>query len=311
MPVPETEKEDTDVTTRNSLAKAIPILATMLAGLALLAPAGRTQDFSKNCGDTMHLMADGRIVEGRLGNNAGDHLVWFRFSTRPGVSYSIEAHMPVQPASATPTVEVFNVGDVDFFVQCQTGPSTVTTRNTTAIAPIIRHNGMRVSLAGTGADLLVRVSGFLGQVLSMQLSETTLFDPRWSTFGGFHTEFGFRNTTNATINGTLTLLNDDGTVNTTSSFAIPANGTVFRDTRAAALIGPTGLEVPNDSKGSAQFTHDGPPAAVVADAFIVHPGFPSGPFVVPASSKLPASMPTKRALGTASPTTPRTALRGS
>ncbi len=121
----------------------------------------------------------------------------------------------------------------------------------------------------------------LSHDVTARLVETTLFSPRWSTFGGFHTEFGFRNTTNTAINGTLTLFNDDGTVNTTSSFAVPVNGTVFRDTRAVAVVGSDGLNVADDKKGSAQFTHNGPRGAILADSFIVHPGFATGPFVVP------------------------------
>ncbi len=254
------------MTTRKGLGNFVLLWAAMLPALTLLAPVARAQDFSKRCDGTTHLMADGRIVDGRLGNNAGDNIVWFRFTTLPGVSYSIEAHMPVQPASATPTVDVFNVGDVDLLVQCSTGPSTVTTRNTTAIAPLIRHNGMRVSVTGTGNDLFVRVTAFLGQVLSMQLSETTLYNPLWSTFGGFETFYRFQNSTNSACNATLRMVNDAGTEVANTTIPMMANSTA-----PTIFTGPMapggGLGLADNQAGQAVITHNCPPGAIQVDGF--------------------------------------------
>lgn len=63
---------------------------------------------------------------------------------------------------------------------------------------------------------------------SVSVTETTLYNPRWSTFSGFNTSWGFHNTTNVTLNVTLTVIRTTGEVLATDTFTVTAGRVVFK-----------------------------------------------------------------------------------
>jgi hypothetical protein len=89
-----------------------------------------------------------------------------------------------------------------------------------------------------------------------------MFSPAWSDNGTFDTFYSFQNTTGATLHGTLTLLNPAGTVVTTSTLTIAPGQTASTNTLA--------LGIARNQTGTARFTHDGPPGAIVAEAAIAN-----------------------------------------
>ena len=97
---------------------------------------------------------------------------------------------------------------------------------------------------------------------TITVSETTMFSPGWSTIGGFQTFWSFLNTTNATINGTLTLLNPTGTQIAAVGLGIPTNRAVFPSTITMGIAA--------NQAGTARFIHDGPPGAVLAEGAITN-----------------------------------------
>jgi len=98
--------------------------------------------------------------------------------------------------------------------------------------------------------------------VSFTWSDTTMYSPAWSTNGTFNTFYSFQNTTTASLNGTLTLLDTAGAVLSTVMVPIPAGQTVATNTQA--------LGSARNRTGTARFTHDGPPGAVVAEAAIAN-----------------------------------------
>jgi hypothetical protein len=97
---------------------------------------------------------------------------------------------------------------------------------------------------------------------SIQLFDTTLLSPFFTTAGGFESFYRMVNTTNAQIEGELTFFSSAGAVIATAPVVIPAGGnspTIF--------TGATGLNIPDNQAGPVRFTHDGPPGGVLIDAF--------------------------------------------
>jgi hypothetical protein len=89
-----------------------------------------------------------------------------------------------------------------------------------------------------------------------------MYSPAWSTNGAFNTYYSFQNTTGEALNGKLTLVDTAGAVLSTFNLAIPAGQPVSTNTQA--------LGVTRNRTGTAKFTHDGPPGAVLAEAAIAN-----------------------------------------
>ena len=96
------------------------------------------------------------------------------------------------------------------------------------------------------------------------VEETTLFNPGWSTGGGFNTFYSLLNTTNTTINATLKLFNLAGTELSSTNLMIPAGQLTATNTSA--------LGIAAGQAGFATLTHDGPPGAILPDAAIANFG---------------------------------------
>ncbi len=119
----------------------------------------------------------------------------------------------------------------------------------------------------------------------VRVEETTLFNPLWSTFGGFETFYRFQNATNSACSVTLRMVNDAGTVVANSTQPIPANSTA-----PTVFTGPMaqgGLNLANDQAGGATITHNCPPGAIQVDGF-------TGRFDLAAPVVLPIKIQTAR-----------------
>ncbi|PYQ07253.1 MAG: hypothetical protein DMF82_04305 [Acidobacteria bacterium] len=206
------------------------------------------------CNAESPLVADGRLTAGTIGAGATQ---WYGASLHLGGSYSVEFKSVTGTAGPPGALTVFKGDD-----GCAPA-STLTTRDTTSIDPGATANTVRVSFTASGGEpfyrlRLVNAGGAMG--VTVNVAETTLYGPAWSTNASFDTFYSFRNTTGASLSGTLTLLDAAGAVVATAPMTLPAGGTAAANTAA--------LGVARNRVGTARFTHDGPPGAVVAEAAI-------------------------------------------
>lgn len=111
-----------------------------------------------------------------------------------------------------------------------------------------------------------------GYTYNIRLVDTTLFNPRWSTYSGFATQWGFNNNSNSSISGTLTIYDSNGSVLKTKNVSLPAGRVTFYSS------GPSDLNLPNNKAGTAMFAYIGPPGAIQADAYFLNA---SGSVIVP------------------------------
>jgi hypothetical protein len=204
------------------------------------------------CGNETVIVTDGRIVQSTI---PASTTFWFIFDGTVGRSYSIEIKDPVDPYGASPgTLTVYGPSS------CST---VITTRNTYLILPTIIGTGSRVSFTATGARIRFTVANSVAspRPYTVSVSETTQSNPRWSTIGGYTSQWGFHNTTNATISGNLRVYTTAGTQVANTTFSVSSGRVVFQSS--------TGLAIAADQSGNATFTHDGPPGAIQADAYMI------------------------------------------
>ncbi len=214
-------------------------------------PAGATE-----------IIADGRIVQSTI--PAGQTFAYF-VGGRPGNSYVLEVRN-----------DGLNAGDASFGIgnllvipanqNVCTSTVTVPTRDITPLDPVaFVPNTRRRSFTMPSGDTFVRVrlvSDGVPRAYTFSAWDTTMFSPGWSTMGGTQTFWSFLNTTNATINGTLTLLDTLGTQVAALGVGILPNRAVFPSTITMAIAA--------GQAGTARFIHDGPPGAIQAEAAITN-----------------------------------------
>ena len=220
--------------------------------LGILAPT-RAGAEGTTCGNPTVIVPDGRITSSTIPNS---QTFFFTITSRAGSSYSVEFHNVLGAAVQTPgTLSVFS----------DTGcSSSVTTTNTAATDPG-DPNGERVSFTATTTTTRFSLANSSGGAItySFSVSDTTMFSPAWSTNSTFNSFYSFLNTTGGTIAGTLTLFNTLGTqVGTPTNFTINPNSTASTNTAALGTV--------RNTTGTAKFTHNGPPGAILAEAAIAN-----------------------------------------
>ncbi len=129
------------------------------------------------------------------------------------------------------------------------------------------------AIAPASAQVHYRVRSFSGSSMEVSASETTLFNPRWSTYNGFLSSWGFINTTpDTTINGLLSV--NDGTDTYTKSLSLPPGKLTYFFSNQSFDQGLIG----DNKAGSAWFAHDGPPGSIRGDCY-----YAKSPVMVPSS----------------------------
>jgi uncharacterized repeat protein (TIGR01451 family) len=208
------------------------------------------------CGSELVVVPDGRLA--RIIVPAGA-TVWIGARVRIGNSYSVELESTtgtVPPGTLT----VFSGDDA-----CG-GTSTLATTDTAAADPAGSGGAVRRSFTATGTltDFRARLENSAGGPVTVGVSwsDTTMFSPAWSDFGSFDTFYSFQNTTGETRHGTLTLLSPAGAEVGTSNLTIAAGQTASTNTQAMGIA--------RNQVGTARFTHDGPPGAILAEAAIAN-----------------------------------------
>ena len=226
-----------------------------LAALLLLVVPSGIRAEGTSCGEETVIVPDGRVTQSTI---PGSTTFWFLFNATPGHSYSIEFKNAVAQWGTSPgTMSVYYTN------VCSTAD---TTTNTTTVDPAIFSTANRVSFTeptNTNANqvrMQIVNSSTTSYPYTFSVSDTTLFSPRWSTFSGFTTFYGFENTTSAAISVKLTLTDIASTVVATSTQSVPAGQIVYLTTGQ--------LGVANNDAGSAILSHNGPPGAILADCIL-------------------------------------------
>ncbi len=211
------------------------------------------------CGTDTHLVADGRILD--FDFIAPGTTGFYRVDLVAGRSYSIEVRQD------------FDVNNTDLTISVLSGAcpgAAVVVNNTANTEPSTQVNAFRGSFvpASTGTFHISVVHGNgagVGRYVSVSVSDTTVFNPRWSTFATFITQWGFLNTTGTSLTGTLTVIDSVSGGPYTKQVTIPPGPTVFVTTTDTFTGGP----IPNAHAGSSFFTHNGPPGSILTDCFFV------------------------------------------
>ena len=225
---------------------------------------------SPDCGAPVIVVSDGRITQSMFLQGA---TYWFGIYAQAGRSYSLEFVPSTDNFFSTAKVQIATLsvfGPSDQLSACRGTSSVVVTQNS-GYAPVILKGpngaGRRVSFTAASAGLhLVAVPNAGGTgAYTFRAVETSLFNLRWSTCGGYTDQWGFLNRSDMPVTGTFTLFDGNNVAIASAQFTIPPQAEVIRTSN------PGDLNVPAKQQGFAVFSHNGPPDAIVADAYMVSP----------------------------------------
>jgi uncharacterized repeat protein (TIGR01451 family) len=204
------------------------------------------------CSGDLVVLADGRRNPGTIGAGATQ---WFAAGLKKGDSYSLEV-LGVTPGTLT----VFSGDD-----GCS-GSSTVVATDTSAVDPVVAGSALRLSFTASGTSGFFHaklVNGSAGALpFELVWSDTALYSAAWTTNGTYDTYYSIENSTGATLTGVLMLFDGGVGVAGTSYVTIPGGQKVSTNTAALGIM--------RNHTGTARFTHNGPPRAVVVEAAIAN-----------------------------------------
>jgi len=246
----------------------------------LLAFTSGAQADNTACTGAIFLVPDGSPHEGMFAVNLEQR--WYRAVVKVNRSYVIVVEN-LSPTDTSGFVAISSLlGGSCMGTTLPTAPGSTT-------EPVSADSGVgAIRLAFTvnsNAAVFFPLDGTMGTKFRVRVEETTLFNPLWSTFGGFETFYRFQNSTNSACSVTLRMVNDAGTVVANSTQPIPANSTA-----PTVFTGPMaqgGLNLANDQAGGATITHNCPPGAIQVDGF-------TGRFDLAAPVVLPIKIQTAR-----------------
>lgn len=221
-----------------------------LVGMVMLFSPAAARAEGTACGTPTVIVPDGRITTSSIPNGS---TFFFSVATTAGRSYSVE-FATTDGITPPGTLSAFND------VGCSVAQATT---DTTGMEPKVTLGARRVSFTATTAQVKFSLQNATGGAVaySFNAAETTMFSPSWSTNGTYNTYYSLMNTTSTVITGQLILRDTTGTVRTTENVSINPGATAARNT---APIADGGMGTQRSLTGTATFTHNGPPNAVLA-----------------------------------------------
>ena len=249
------------------LLSTLAMIATMGLLLVIASPTAVFAE-SNDCSAPVIIIPDGRLSLSTFAQNA---LYWYGVYAVAGHSYSVEFESASENTSTTTKV-VFSPISVfapsDSLVGCR-GASTVNLTQTEAYSPAIRRSpnvaGRRVSFTAQAAGLYLLAASNVGTSGSYSFSvvDTTMVNTRWSSCSGYYTQWGLVDVSDMTITGVFTVYDYTGRALAQRTLTLAPGTAQYR-------ISPANdMNVIPNSFGYATFVHNGPPDAVIGDAFIV------------------------------------------
>ncbi len=214
-----------------------------------------------SCGYPQPLVPDGRL--GLSQYYPAYTTYYWAFSAIAGHSYAVEAFAEQDGQFYVPAPVVFAS-----YTECTHDLSSLSTTNTSYWDPAVVWSQRRTFVAPASGTYYLKVqnSDATYHYFRVGLTDTTMFNPRWTTFSGYDTQFGLYNTSNYTVTGTLTVIDNAGTVLGTFAFTIQPGRMALRSTI------PSDLNIPRNKFGTATFAHNGPLGAIIGDAYYINGG---------------------------------------
>lgn len=229
-----------------------------------------------NCLNPGLVQADNRMVTSLFAGsfNGKDPIYWYAFYGQAAHSYSVEFVATTDNENTDTSIVFSNLavwGPTDIASLQQNGcfgHSSVTYFATQTYSPALSKSkygsGQRIAFTAAAGGLnMVSIANKGGQgTYSYRFIDTTLFNARWSTWSGYDTSWGFTNMSDMQITGTLFIYGPNNKLLASPQITLPAGQQVFRSSH------PTDLNLPRNNAGYALFAHNGPPGAILADAYV-------------------------------------------
>jgi hypothetical protein len=250
-----------------TLTRPILILIALIVASAII--AGTAYAESLDCTSPVLIISDGRVTTSSFPENT---TLWFGIQTQIGHSYSVEFLPPADNYVGVAHVQISALtvfGPNDALQSCR-GASTVPTIQTSSYAPALKKNaygtGRRLSFTAQSSGLyLISVLNAAGAGgYAFRAVDTTLFNPRWSTWSGFDDQWGFMNLSDTDIMGIFSVYDLTGRKLAQVQFSIPGGGLVFRTSS------PSDLNLPRNTSGYAIYSHNGPPNSIFPDSYMIN-----------------------------------------
>jgi hypothetical protein len=243
-----------------------------LAVLLLSATAAFAE--AKDCLNPGLVVPDGRVVNSPqfAGSfNGFNPTYWYAFYGQAMHSYSIEFVPTIDNENTSSAINFVNLtiwGPNDISA-LQTngcfGSTSFSWTSTQGFSPVISRSkygtGQRASFIANaaGLNILSITNTAAAGPYSYRITDTTLFNARWSTYGGYDTQWAFNNLSDMTITGTLFVYETAGRLLWSGNFVLAP----------AAQRYYISVNLPRNDAGYAVFSHNGPPQAILADAYMI------------------------------------------
>lgn len=249
----------------------------LILGLSALLVAQAALAESTDCTNPDIIVADGRQnLSSFPGSTQGqpNTTYWYGFFGQSGHSYSVEFVSPTDNEPSLGQTVAFNSfqiwGPRDVLISCG-GTSSVNKIPTHAYSPALMRSpgygdGERFAFVASSSGLYLMTmsnSGSTGDY-SFRVVDTTLFNPRWSTWTGFETQWGLMNLSDMDIQGTFSVYDSSSKLLKSVAFTVPAGQL------AARYSGNTDLNLPRNTMGYVVFASSGPPGAILGDAYMLN-----------------------------------------
>ncbi len=255
-------------------------ITVVLAGLLALAACGWAE--SQSCLAPDLMVTDGRIVSSNFEGSANgfNPTYWYAFYGQAGHSYSVEFVATTDNESSNLSINFVNLtvwgpNDISGLREngCR-GATTLSLIATQAFTPTLARTvsggvygtGQRTALVqpASGIDIVAVTNSQGAGGYSYRVVDTTLFNARWSTWTGYDTQWGFTNTSDMPITGTLSIYETSAHLLWSGTISVAPGGQVFRSSAASDL------NLPRNDAGYAIFSHTGPPQAIIADSYMLN-----------------------------------------
>ena len=233
------------------------------------------RDGGATCGSDPILPTDGSSVQDYVGSIGPNY---YLLHLKGGHSYSAEMWDPA---------DLYIGGGAKLALLTSPGCSPSWSTDLVGVDPDLHNNfADRISWDYTSDhDVVLEASSLDSSgafyTYVIRVTDTTLWNPNWSTYSTLAVQYDFTNVTASTLSGKLTVTDVTGGGTTYSaSFSVPAGKQVSKIV-AATGIASTGLQVPANHQGYASFVFVGPAGAILADAYFINNTTPNVP-VTPA-----------------------------
>jgi hypothetical protein len=195
-----------------------------------------------------------------------------------GHSYSLEMSEPydnllnLQAAGASTFFVNLLAGHDCASNSSDTGGAVVDTGS--ADPPVFGIVGRRVSFVAPATEYVYAVinNNDTGAAHNYRVTvtDTTYFNPRWSTNQGYISVYGFQNNSSQTIHGTLTVNVTFGGSGT-QTYSLNGGAGLAPGAQLLVALGPGDtIDMPAGRGGSAVFVNDGPPGGLTVDAYFAN-----------------------------------------